>query len=525
MISRTYINSLKTACLIFIGLFFVSCQDTIPARSTISPESAQTTGGTSGGANGETVVSRPDNAIKFKTDFCGCKDKKPVTFGNCSAFCSTKATNGAGILYTNFNVTEDISLNNSLKNVKGWCNNPLPEDTSNPKCVMLAKDEYNNETVLDVETGGSLNSLNINIDKLIEDKTYVLTLVESSSGSKSDSIQIIKYATEISVNSLGPLKIAPITQYTCLKRYATQAANDPDIYFDAAFRMHFYFLPRIPPNPIPPGSNYICHDYMNPLYGAIDDISYPRLAAIQGFISVWDKTDPRFYDNNGNTFLDVNDVIIQKTKNFGATIPPSSKYFFPLKKLIADPAQLANAEMNNNSSTTATGDLVLGYYMYPWIDQSNSHAYCLNNSHYNGSNPLFRAIGEVVGVETEGLYAAKKVPEYVVDPNGTTQTAPEDIIFLKESDLKSTWFYFNNGVPTLPTESMVSNVAVFFYYPFNPTSPYVKASTQSLYQLKSAEEIIQESQNANVSSGGASDSGALSAMPPHDRKFGCVPKF
>ena len=44
-------------------------------------------------------------------------------------------------------------------------------------------------------------------------------------------------------------------------------------------------------------------------------------------------------------------------------------------------------------------------------------------------------------------------------------------------------------------------------------------------QLKSAEEIIQESQNANVSSGGASDSGALSAMPPHDRKFGCVPKF
>jgi hypothetical protein len=316
-----------------------SCQDTIPQRSTISPDSGlskdsqtcpegqikQTNADGSFSCVAQ-PLARPDRAIKFKSDFCGCKDGKAVTFGNCSSYCSSKNTNGAGIFYANFNVTEAISLNSSLVNVKGWCNTPLEDEETNPKCVVKAKDEDNNEITLDVEV--STNSISANIDRLSEDKTYVLTLVETSSGSKSDSIQIIKYSADIPIATLGPLKNAPITQYTCLQRPPIFDEESGDTFFDIAFRVHFYFLPRVPPQPIQAGSSMVCHDYMNPLYGAIDDILFPRLEEIPGIFNLWDNTDPRFYDNNGNGNDDVNDLILQKARYFGANnIPASTKFF------------------------------------------------------------------------------------------------------------------------------------------------------------------------------------------------------
>lgn len=503
-----------------------SCQDTIPQRSTISPDSGLSTDSqtcpdgqikqTNADGSFSCVaqpLARPDRAIKFKSDFCGCKDGKAVTFGNCSSYCSSKNTNGAGIFYANFNVTEAISLNSSLVNVKGWCNTPLEDEETNPKCVVKAKDEDNNEITLDVEV--STNSISANIDRLSEDKTYVLTLVETSSGSKSDSIQIIKYSADIPIATLGPLKNAPITQYTCLQRPPIFDEESGDTFFDIAFRVHFYFLPRVPPQPIQAGSSMVCHDYMNPLYGAIDDILFPRLEEIPGIFNLWDNTDPRFYDNNGNGNDDVNDLILQKARYFGANnIPASTKFFV---KFSAMTTVEENSEAGGTNSTAQS----MGYYMFPWIDQSTFRSYCLNSSHYNSTNPLFKAMRDIVGVDMEGLYVGAKAPETVFDRTNTPIPAPADYILIRETDLKSVWFYMKNGVPTVPTDAVVSSVPVFFYYPLNKTSPFVKSSTQRIYQVKGANEITSQTLEA----GAATSSGISSNYPPHDRKIGCIPKF
>lgn len=516
MHSRLFVNNFTAICLIIMSTILMGCQDTIPKRGLIE-DAAQsgTTGSTTGGS---TASARPDGAVKFKANFCGCKDGAVVTYGNnCATTCANKVTNQRAILYVTFNVTEDISLNQSLQNINGWCNTNLATDSvdANPRCVLKAKDELNNEASLDVVALSVPNTMSIDIEDLAEDKAYVLTLVETSSGAKSDSIQIIKYSADIPLSSLGPLKNAPISQYSCINRPSSVDNDTGEIYYDAAFRVHFYFLPRLPPDPIAAGQGIVCHDWMNTLYGLIDDALYPRLELVPGVFNLWDTTDPRFYDNNGNTFDDVNDIIIQKAKNFGATtLAPSTRFFeqFPI---------LTTSTANQTNGGTASVAQSMGYYMSPWIDQTTFRSYCLNSTHYTSSNPLFKAMRDVVGVDMEGIYVGVKSAESVVDRSGNIVTAPSDFLLIRETDLKSVWFYLKNSVPTVPTDAIVASVPVYFYYPLNPASPYVRSSTQKLYQVKGAAEL----NNSTVPPGGNNSSGIGTNYPPHDRKIGCIPKF
>lgn len=516
MSSRYNILDLKTVFLLVMGVILMGCQDTIPNRGLISDSSIVPGGGTTGSTGGGVPpVLRPTSSIKFKSDFCGCKDSVPVTLGNCTTICSTKKTSGAGLLFMNFTVGDNISLNSKLQNVNGWCNNPIEGEASNPRCVVKAKDDLNNEIILDVESGTTLNSLKVNIDTLADDKAYVITLVETSSGSKSDSVQVIKFTKDLVLSTLGPLRNAPISQYSCLYRpQFTGGEENSAIFYDIATRIHRYFIPRLPPNPMPYGSDLVCHDFQNPLYTAIDDLIYPRFENIPGVFNLWDTTDPRFYDNNGNENLDVNDIIIQKAKNFGyTTISPTQSYFqlFPVPQPIASTSTTAPPEETPQS---------MGYYMSPWIDQTTFRSFCLNSTHYNSSNPLYKAFRDILGVDMEGIYVGIKEAESVFDSQGNVVEVPSDQIFVRETDLKKVWFYLrNNTIPTAPTETNVAGVAVYFYYPFNFNAPYIRSSTQRRYQLKGALDV------ANVPQGGNNTSGVRTNYPPHDRKIGCIPKF
>lgn len=509
-------NNLLAAALLIMSTILMGCQDTIPARGLIEDGAiGTTTGSTTGGG---VTTARPDGAVKFKTDFCGCKDGAVITFGNnCTQVCANKVTEGAGKLFVSFNVTEDISLNQSLQNINGWCNVNLPNDNTdaNPRCILKAKDAENNEFELDVVALSATNTMSIVIDKLLEDRAYVLTLVETSSGAKSDSIQIIKYSADTPLGSLGPLKNAPITQYSCINRMFATDNDTGDLYYDAAFRVHFYFIPRLPPDPIAAGSSYVCHDWMNPLYGDIDDILYPRLEQVASVFNLWDSTDPRFYDINNNGNNEINDIIIQKAKNFGMTTIGASTNFFEKFPVLASAQSTEDA--GGNVSTAQS----MGYYMFPWIDNTTFKSYCLNTTHYNSENALFKAMRDVIGVDMEGIYVGVKAAESVRDRSGNIVTAPSDFILIRETDLKAVWFYMNNGVPTVPTDANVSSKAVFFYYPLNKTSPFIQSNTQKLYQVKGASEL----NNSSVSTGGSNSSGVNSNYPPHDRKIGCIPKF
>lgn len=526
---------LRMILLMSVSLLVVSCVDSLPHRATITPDEFLTdpdptceadeelTTNTDGTKECTKVkVTRPSDAIFFKPDFCGCKDGKPVTFGNCTTFCADKNTSGASILYASFTVTEAISLS-GLENVFNFCNLPLESDTANPKCNLSAKDEAGNVTNFDVTNVANSNSIRVDISNLPEDKTYVITLFEQNSGAKSDSVQIIKDSTQVDVDLLGTLKIAPISQFTCvIRNYEKEEAASGAItyWYTAGYRRHYYYLPRNAPDPLQGNSKEaFCHDVVT--YGVKDSAVFPRLENTPGVFNFWDTQDPRFFDNNGNNVMDVNDQIVQKTKNFGGSIPSTSNFFAKFSGL-----QLVITNPDSTSTSTTASQPALGYYMAPWIDTNSSsyRSFCLTNTEYSSTtNSLYKAFRDVIGVDTEGIYIAEKAAEVVTDANGNEFTTNPDYLLIRETDLKAVWFYVKNGVLTKPTEDNVANVTTYFYHPLNKTTPFVKSSTQSLYRIKSAAELT--SGGVSSTSTSTSNPGTLGSFPPHDKKIGCIPKL
>ncbi len=512
--------------MLFMSLLFASCQDTIPNRATIS-KGKSTIEVPKCNENEKLIEAtetepafcepleptRPDLAISFKADYCACKDGKAVSYGNCASFCSTKGTGGAEQLFANFDVTADISLT-GLKNVAGWCNTIISATAANPECVIEAKDSNNNILRAPVITYPSGNSIVADVTSLAQDETYVLTLVEVSSGARSKPVQILKPSQETPLSLLGPLKIAPISQYSCVIRQFSLDPQTQDPFYEKAYRVHFYFLPRLRPSKVD-ASTIFCHDIVK--YGTADEEGRERFEEIPGVFNLWDTSDPRFFDNNGNGNDDINEVIAQKVQNFGGgTLTAGSKFFI---KFSWPGSPTLSDEAGNSSSTSSTQPI--GHYMAPWIDQQNQFkSFCLNSSHYNSTSALFKAFRDIVGVDTEGLYVGEKSPETVFSSNGQViGTGVKDYILIRESDLKAVWYYMNNGVPTAPTDDNVANVAVYFNYPLNKASPFIKTSTQRIYRVRGASEL------SNTATNTSQPTGTSSPYPPHDRKIGCIPKL
>jgi hypothetical protein len=100
-------------------------------------------------------------------------------------------------------------------------------------------------------------------------------------------------------------------------------------------------------------------------------------------------------------------------------------------------------------------------------------------------------------------------------------TTNPDYLLIRETDLKSVWFYVKNGVLTKPTEENVANVTTYFYHPLNKATPFIKSSSQQLYRVKSAQELA----SGGVSGSATTTSGSAGMFPPHDKKIGCIPKL
>lgn len=514
---------LSLSLTILLGMFVLSgCVDSVAKRQTILPTTTignGTTGGSGdGGSSGQAEV-RPSSAITFKDGYCGCKAGVPTTYGDCANFCANNNT-ADELLYANFNVSAAISLT-QFGSVQGWCSKPLKDaegnlQSTNPSCVLNIRDENGNENDIAINTqSANSNSIKVNISSLDLDKTYIIKLKEVTSGATSNSVQIYKPSpTNSSV--LGPLKITPVSQYTCIIRNLSQDETSGDIFYENAYRLHFYFIESNRPNPIPANtSNIFCHDIFNTTYGAVDDRTYPRLEETPGTFSLWDSvTDPRFFDNNGNGNLDANDQIVNKVKDLGFTIPSGTNFFMKF-------SWPSNPTTENSSSSSTSTPGALGWYMIPWVDQQTYKAYCPTSVHYNSTNAIFKAMRDIVSVDTEGLYVAMKDGE-LVNNNGSTTIGPSDYLLIRESDIKRVWFYLNGTTHIAPTDSNIASKTIYFYYPFNFNSPFVKTSTQKTYVVKKASELVG---NNVQDSGTTNGSGTITTYPPHDRRIGCIPKL
>lgn len=443
-----------------------------------------------------TQIVRPTDEVYINKDFCACTGSVPDIINNCSSFCSGQSTEAA-TLFVSTTLGPTINLNENLGNLHNWCNTEIGDGLTSPQCFLEVFDGNGTES-LSIEINPGANNFKVNISSLALDKTYVATLKETGSGSnaKSQSFQIRRTVFD---NTTGPddtpLKIMPVSQYTCLTRAgaATNAGN----LFDNAARLHFYYPSNNKPTSMPPGDPYLfCHDVTK--YGENDSPLYDRLENIPQHFALWDQSDIRFADQNGNSRSDINETIQQRLLDeFGIT---KTVNIFGLLTWPNKP----------NAGGVAPN---MGFYLLPWIDSITGRAYCPDQDNYNSSDKLFNILKEVVGVSTEGIYMSIKEPELLATDAGQPVLAPQDILIVRENLLKKIWFYYENGQHFVPDEITASQKTIHFYWPADPVNPYIKKSSQKIYTVRRPTELTTDS----------GQTGLQTSISPPDKRFGCAP--
>lgn len=464
-------------------------------------------------------ITRPNGAVFIKNDFCACNNGKSATLSGstCTNFCASKQTGGNDTLYLNFTVN-DLIISQGFESTAGWCSLAINE-SDNPRCVLTVRSESGNEPSIDVVLN-SANSFTANISSLAKDKNYILTLTEVSSDAKSSSIQIRKISDGEGNTPVGPVTVQPVTQYTCLNRRPIEDQNNGDIFFENAVRLHFYFIEKFRPQPVPAGVNdVLCHDIVQ--NGQIDNSLFPRLEETPGAYALWSTDDVRFFDLDSSGVRDINEIIARKAQDMGAPFASTPNLFFPLT--------MSSGPTINTVGNTASSGAPLGFYMSFFNDaDAGNVAYCPKQFHYNSNQVALRAIGEVVQSETEGIYLAKRETlTFFNSESESIECLPQDVIVVKEADVKRAWFYIHplTRQPTQPiTPSQLRNNQIKFYYPFDFNTPYVKKSHQMEYTVVNVDEVGQgtcSEDNGGIPNPGSG--GIPTVFTPHDRRFGCIP--
>lgn len=466
----------------------------------------------------KTPASRPSDEVFVDPKFCACQKGKPFVVNDCEAFC-TSYTEEEPKLFVTTTVGPKISSDTELVTTKGWCNNDLTESVANhaPSCILQLFDGINTIPV-EMDFTGDF-SFTADLSKISKNKTYVATIYEVESGAKSKPFQLHAVDIISSDDDNSPLKIMPISQYTCIYTYydsTVESALATDFYSGNMSRIYLYY----PSNKLPEVSagtltNLFCHDIIK--YGRKDSILYPRLELIPNSFALWDKSDIRFYDADNNTKIDINEQIQNRLINeYG--IASSINIFNP----ITYATSIIQENGNSSDSTVNTKTILQGFYMQPWIDRNTKLGYCPKQEHYHGDAPVFRILKEIIGIDTEALYFGKSAPSSAIIDQEEVYIQGS-IIMIRESVLKKIWFYYENGQPLQPNEVIAGQKEILFYYPPAPNyeSPYVKKSYQKLFKLYHPQEAAQEE----------SEDQSLVPPPPRtdilppNKMFGCVPSL
>ncbi len=449
--------------------------------------------------NGSGVL-RPNLEVFISSDFCACKDGKPDlinTGAHCFYYCTNNPSLNASTLTGNVTVGPAIALHRDLGNLENWCNNKITNsDLEAPSCVLEISDGFNTQH-LTINIPNDSNKFSVNISSLAYERTYVASIVEMQSGSnvRSDTFQI--YRKRYQVESFStPLKIEPITQYSCLTFFGERTGLDNN--FEQAVKLHFYFPASSRPPSLAPGNPFLtCHDKQE--YGEKDSPLYPRIEESPHHFALWSTTDIRFADQNQNQRPDINEEIqniLKEEHNIIQTVNIFSLLNWP-----------------NRPNIEGTPPNI-GFVMQPWIDSQRGRGFCPKQEHYNSNDPIFNILKEFIGVDTEAIYLSQRENESYVDQNGEVITIPIDIIIIRENLLKKVWFYFENGRHIIPDETTANQKTIHFYYPLDINEPYIRKSTQKIYTIRAPSEIGQDD---------LPETGLITNVRPPDRRFACVP--
>ena len=430
-------------------------------------------------ANGiciENAITRPTNQVWIKNNFCGCLNGKAFIMNNCEGFCAAK-NDHAPTLYASVDLGTDILLNDKLGNLHNWCKKEIDDGHVAPDCVLELFDGENTWSVqMNIPAGA--DNFTADLSLLAMDKTYRAQIKEVTSQAKSDYIQLRRMPEE-NITDQTPLKMTPVSQYTCISR--SGVIQDGDNFYENATKLHYFFPSGELPAPLPPENDFLfCHDIN--IHGSNDGPTIPRLELVPNSYALWNKTDTRFYDANNDGKLDINKEI-EDELNDGSTI----NLFQP---------------MSYNTSPYS-GQQLLGYYMQSWIGD-NGRPFCPGQTNYDSGIPIFSILKTKVGIDTEAVWIAKREPSDLT-------SAPDDYIFIRETVLKKIWFYVENGILHPHNDETSMNKTIMFFHPFDENAPLTRKSDQYVYTV-----FHQEN----------SDSLApRTKIVAADKRLGCIPKL
>jgi hypothetical protein len=447
---------------------------------------------------------RPTNKIDIKSDFCSCINGKSDLISDCASFCSTVPTSPSPVLYLNTIMEPEIALNTKLGNLANWCNVQLDSDATTPQCFLNASDGVTTVANIPI-TSLSGNSLTANIQGLALDKTYIVKIVEGKSGSNAQSKEFqLRRKTQIADDTSiqGVLKTTPISQYTCMTYGGFVNSTNGQVTRTSYARVFYNFAANETPAPMPPagGTNQavvVCHDEQ--LHPGNDSAEYPRLELIPQLFATWDKSDPRFVNEN-NTGLVINKTLTTRLANeYG--VSANLDLFKPF-----------SAFNRPSSSSTSSVSYSLGFMMVPFVDKAG-HAFCPTQVDYNSANqPLFNLLKEYMD-DTEGVYIAEKEAETIQDSSSNIFKVVYGTMFITESVVKKYGFYFENGLKIKADQSSMNTRTINYYWPTNDTMDPLTQGNRRLFTVRSPDNL----------SGGNSPIQPITQRAS-DKRLGCVPK-
>ena len=451
---------------------------------------------------GPTPPTRPTDEIFVQRDFCACINGRPDILKNCAAFCARRPKANAD-LYGRVTVGPSIALNESLRNLHGWCTAEF-EGSAASSCSIKA--EYEGTAILfDLKTQEDSNRFTANLSLLDYDKTYVATIVAKDSVSKAYSTSFhLRRIKQKKTYPQGPLKLAPISQYTCIIKGGRIDTNTGEFYSDKQIRFYYYFPNDEAPSPIPPGTpNLFCHDIKT--YRDDDDPRFPRLELRPNHITLWDKTDSLLFAQNRDNKLDINKVLEERLLD-EFNIRRTINLFIPFK-WASWPKRSESDEDERPEGFTPT----IGHHMQYFVDK-NDKAFCPKQYHYNSSDPLFKLLKEYIGVDTEGIYYAIREPLFIEEKNDYENNSL-NILVIREGTLRKIWFYYNDRKRYIPNDIAASRETIRFFWPPDEEYPRTKKPHQKTYTIRDPQFIASLNNPREPT-----------APPASDKRFGCIPK-
>ena len=440
-------------------------------------------------------IVRPENSVFVNPDYCGCQNGRNLITNNCDSYCAGQSAS-TPTLFGSVSLGADVLNNASLGSLERWCNAEIGDGGVSPSCVLRVFDGSAN-TDLNITIPPNSNVFTVNISTLAQNRPYTAKIVEVASNTNfasSTSFQfMVVDRTTNTATTQGPLWLMPISQYTCFTRVGSDTTGTlADTYTNGA-RLHFYYASNDQPQTQPPGSNFlICHD---PNIQENDSPLVPRLELVPQAFTLWNRSDPRFRDLDGNGKVDANDIV-QKTLLDEYGVDQDINLFAQF--------QWPNGPQTGENPPTH------GFFMQAFVDPNTGRAKCPTQADYEGTDLLFKSLREVIGTDTEAIYTAEREPRILIDDEGNASNAPPDYLLIRESILKKIWFYFENNLPIVPDNITINQKTILFYYPPDVNDPYVRKSTQDIYIIRSADTLGQT---------GSTDTGSTTP----DKRFGCIP--